>query len=528
MNSIKLTFESPWALLLLIPALALVLVPWLLIPRERRRGFRKTAPAVFHGILAAVLVLILAGAGLSRTVPPEPDPDMEEETEDGEAGERYLLIADSGAEAEVLLPFLPEGIMADVRLPWQAPVSLTDLTGYRKVLLLGVSANELPGRFGSQLALYAEQGGSVLISGGDHSLSLGNMRGTAYETMLPVSFDYSSEAGDSIAVMLVIDCSNSMSGAGGWWFGGAENLSMAKQGAIRSIEALSAEDMVGVVSFNSTATLRSPLVKATETEKAVLSRLVSALDTSRGTYYCDALDLAWEELAGSDADVRHVIFLSDGEPSDYGYEDIVEEMAEDGITLSAIAVGYSSRVLSDMAEIGGGRYYPVQSVEELPDIMLGETETVLSDPLIEEERAVTLPGGIPADLPALRGYIGTTLKDTANLVLQTETGDPVFAEWKLGGGSAQAFASDLTGDWTAEWRETNPGRRMLRQILAGGIVPAEEPEEEEAVDRTEPERRSWTDLLLPAGLLLLCLILTDIAVRRLRWKDVLMAFGRAG
>ena len=69
---------------------------------------------------------------------------------------------------------------------------------------------------------------------------------------------------------------------------------------------------------------------------------------------------------------------------------------------------------------------------------------------------------------------------------------------------------------------------MLRQILAGGIVPAEEPEEEEAVDRTEPERRSWPDLLLPAGLLLLCLILTDIAVRRLRWKDVLMAFGRAG
>lgn len=524
MNSFKLTFESPWALLLLIPALGLTLVPWLLIPRERRAGFRKTAPVVFHGILAVILILILAGAGLSRPEIREPEPEAVEETEEEEK-DRFLLIAENRTKAEDLLPFLPDGVDGEIRSPYLAPVSLTDLNRYQKVCLLGVSANDLPARFGSQLALYVEQGGSVLISGGKHSFSLGNMRGTAYETMLPVSFDYSAEAGDSVAMMLVIDCSNSMSGAGGWRFG-AENLSMAKQGAIRSIETLSAGDTVGIVSFNSTATLRSPLVPATETEKAVLTRLVSALDTSRGTYYCDALTLAWEELAESDAPVRHVIFLSDGEPSDYGYEEIIEEMAEDGISLSAIAVGYSSRVLYDMAEAGGGRYYPVQSVEELPDIMLGETEMVLSDPLIEEERAVTLPGGIPTDLPALGGYIGTTLKETATLALQTETGDPVLAQWTLGGGSAQAFASDLTGEWTAEWRESNPGRRMLRQILAAGIAPEEEPDEEDAVDRAEPETRSWTDLLLPAGIVLLLLLLTDIAVRRLRWKDVLMAFGR--
>ena len=354
------------------------------------------------------------------------------------------------------------------------------------------------------------------------------MRNTAYEALLPVSFEYSAESGESVALMLVIDCSNSMSGAGGWWFGSAENLSMAKQGAIRSIETLSAGDQVGIVSFNSTATLRSPLVPATEPEKAALSRMVSALDTSRGTYYCDALTMAWEELAKSDAAVRHVIFLSDGEPSDYGYDEIVEEMARDGISLSAIAVGYSSRILSDMAEEGGGRYYPVQSVEELPDIMLGETETVLSDPLIEGTSGVTLPGGIPTDLPALGGYVGTTLKDTASLSLQSETGDPVLAAWTLGGGSAQAFASDLTGEWTAEWRATNPGRRMLRQIFASGIVPPEEGQQdgEASFDEAKPETRRFADLLLPAGLLLLLLLLADIAIRRLRWKDILMAFGR--
>jgi len=524
MNSFKLTFESPWALLLLIPALALILLPWFLIPKEQRQGFRKTAPAVFHGALALVLILILAGAGLSRPETPPPDRDAEEEPEE-EEGDRFLVIADSRKEADAVLDFLPEDVGLEIRSPRQAPVSLTDLTKYQKVLLLGVSANDLPGRFGGQLALYVEQGGSVLISGGRHSFSLGNMRGTAYETLLPVSFDYSAEAGDSVAMMLVIDCSNSMSGSG--WWGSAENLSMAKQGAIRSIETLSAEDKVGIVSFNSKATLRSPLVSATDTEKAVLSRMVSALDTSRGTYYCDALMMAWEELEKSDASVRHVIFLSDGEPSDYGYEEIVEDMAGDGISLSTIAVGYSSYVLSDMAAAGGGRYYPVQSVEELPEIMLGETETVLSDPLIEEETPVTLPGGIPTDLPDLGGYVGTTLKETAELMLQTESGDPILAGWKLGGGHAEAFASDLTGDWTSGWRETNPGRRMLRQILAEGIPVPVAPEEAASFDRSEPETRSWTDLLLPFGAFLLIVLLTDIAVRRLRWKDILMALGRA-
>ena len=522
MNDIRLTFETPWALFLLVPVLALILVPWFFVPRAQRRGLGKTAPAVLHSLLAVILVFVLAGAGLSWSGMPT---DRGEEPEPEKTRDVFLIIADSGEAAETILPFLPENVDADLCTPSETPPSLADLNRYRKIVLLGVSADDLPERFGSQLLLYVEEGGHVLAGGGEHGLSLGHMKGTAYETLLPVSFDYSAEAGDSVAMMLVIDCSNSMSGSG--WWGSAENLSMAKQGAIRSIETLSAEDKVGIVSFNSKATLRSPLVSATDTEKAVLSRMVSALDTSRGTYYCDALMMAWEELEKSDASVRHVIFLSDGEPSDYGYEEIVEDMAGDGISLSTIAVGYSSYVLSDMAAAGGGRYYPVQSVEELPEIMLGETETVLSDPLIEEGTPVTLPGGIPTDLPDLGGYVGTTLKETAELMLQTESGDPILAGWKLGGGHAEAFASDLTGDWTSGWRETNPGRRMLRQILAEGIPVPVAPEEAASFDRSEPETRSWTDLLLPFGAFLLVVLLTDIAVRRLRWKDILMALGRA-
>ena len=98
MNNIKLTFDSPWALFLLIPILALILVPWFLIPREKRRGFCKTAPAVLHVLIAVVLVFILAEAGLSGVEVP---PDRAAELEAEEAvRETFLIIADSEEAAE--------------------------------------------------------------------------------------------------------------------------------------------------------------------------------------------------------------------------------------------------------------------------------------------------------------------------------------------------------------------------------------------------------------------------------------------
>ena len=529
MNSIEIRFESPWILLLLIPALALTVLPWLLLPRAQRRGVRKTAPVVLHAVLAAALVLVLAG--ISAASPDaEEEPEVREEDAEEETGGGILILCDDEDQAELLSDFLPEDRDADVRDAEWAPSDIASLMKYEKILLLGVSANSLPQRLAGLLVLYVEQGGRLLISASDHSYSYGAMRGTAYETLLPVSFDYTADEGDRVALMLVLDCSNSMSGAGGWWWGESDNLSMAKQGAIRSIESLGEKDTVGIVSFNSTATLQSELVPATETEKAVLSRVISSLGTSRGTYYCDALELAREELRDSDAEIRHVIFLSDGEPSDSGYIDIVRAMRADGITVTSIALGYSSYVLSRMAAEGGGRYYAVTGVSDLPEIMLGETETVVSDPLVTEKTEIALRGGLPADLPAVEGYIGTTLRDGAELILQTESGDPILARWTVGEGEADAFASDLLGGWTAEWRETNPGRRMLRQIFAMGLSdPDAENEKEDGGLRIGggAAAKRPIDLLLPLGLFLLILMLIDIAVRKLRWKDIARFFGRA-
>ena len=118
---------------------------------------------------------------------------------------------------------------------------------------------------------------------------------------------------------------------------------------------------------------------------------------------------------------------------------------------------------------------------------------------------------------------GSGASRPAELLLQTPECDPILARWTLGEGEADAFASDLAR-WTDGWRESNTGRRMLRQILAMGIsAPVEEAED---ISSEAPPAKKLRDLLLPLALLLLLVMLADIAIRRLRWKDVVMFFGR--
>ena len=61
MSSIEFAFESPWYLLLIIPSFAIILLPFLRLPKRRRQSFRKIAPVVIHLIVVTMLVLIIAG-----------------------------------------------------------------------------------------------------------------------------------------------------------------------------------------------------------------------------------------------------------------------------------------------------------------------------------------------------------------------------------------------------------------------------------------------------------------------------------
>lgn len=383
---------------------------------------------------------------------------------------KVLIIADKYTNSLKLQNLLrSNGHAATVVSPDDAPKNLPELASYDEVILQNIDYNTLPENFGEMLNKYvADYGRSLLTLGGTNTYMLGNMEGTVLEDMLPVSFSLTeAETDRAVALMLVIDCSLSMS------MNRSPNISMAKQGAIKCLEAMSEADYVSVITFSRTAAVRAPLTAANESNKQYLTRIISGLTTSSGTYYTEALKLAYKELLKSNAPVKHVMFLSDGQPNDRDYLDVIEEMAEDKITVSTIGLGYTSSQLLAMAEAGGGRYYYVSRADDLPDIMLSEAQQITIDSLrlgsfkaLVNGRDVLTEGIVEEEIPTLSGYIAVKLKDEATAPLISDEGYPIFAKHEYGKGIVATFTSDLAGYWSTHWLATDVGNELMERLVS--------------------------------------------------------------
>lgn len=382
-----------------------------------------------------------------------------------------LLIADTLSNAETLATVLePDNSVTAVTV-WNAPQSILELCAYDQVILSNADLALMPAGYDTLLQTYVSvYGRSLLVVGGENTLMYGGMAGTALEEMLPVSLSLEEDSdAEPVALILVLDCSTSMVQRQSYF-------TLAKQGAIRCVEAMSGNDYVGIVSFSSIAQVQSPLVQTTPANKDNLTRLISGLSTYRGTSYREAIELAHMGLLNSDAKTRHIIFLSDGQPYDRGYMEAVEKAAADGITVSTIGLGFSSRTLQDMAESGNGRYYYVSDATQLPNIMLSETKQIAVNslitgnfqPVISRKSALTeeLDG---ATLPVLDGYLGTTIKEDAISYITTEKGHPVYARWDYGKGIVGCFTSDLNGNWSSRWLQDAAGIAVIRNMVATAV-----------------------------------------------------------
>ena len=355
-----------------------------------------------------------------------------------------------------------------------APKSIIELCKYDQVVLVDVNADDLPEDFADMLESYVSiYGRSVVMIGGGDTFSLGNMQGSKYEELMPVSLEYQkSETDKAVALALVIDCSRSMS------MNGSNNLSLAKQGAIKCMEALSDADSVAVVSFNGKPKLEHELVKATYENKTELKRVISAIASDAGTQYTAALTTAFAELVDCDAPLKHVIFLSDGQPFDEGYIEAAMEMSEAGITISTIGLDFYSDALPEIAKVANGRYYSVGSATDLPDIMLSEARLVATSSLVTGVFNVSIPEKTPVseeiaegDLPSLTGYIGSTPREDATLAMTVGENDPLVAYRDFGKGQVLAFMSDLSGEWTDGWYTNQKCAQLIKQMSATVLTP---------------------------------------------------------
>lgn len=367
---------------------------------------------------------------------------------------RVLVVQDRGEGASEIIKMLGMDIKAEQRSPESLPVSIEELQKYEAFIISDVTAEKLDDKFLENLETCIKyQGKGLLVTGGENSYAPGGYYKTVLEEVLPVNMDIKpKEEEPNLGLVLVIDKSGSMS-EGQY---GVSKVELAKEAAIRSTEVLGNRDMIGVIAFD------SAVQWVVETQKIDnLDKIQDSIGTIRaggGTQILSPLKEAIRSLKDADTTFKHIILLTDGHAEKSGYEPLIEDISEYGITLSTVAVGKMADIglLGALAIGGNGRFYMTDEFTDIPKIFAKETFLAGKTYLNNRTFAPSLTSyseilkGIDS-IPQLDGYVGTTPKSTARVIFKSDMDDPVLAVWQYGLGRTAAWTPDARGMWTSSW-----------------------------------------------------------------------------
>src|SRR5439155_20411316 len=212
---------------------------------------------------------------------------------------------------------------------------------------------------------------------------------------------------------------------------------------------------------------------------------LAPLSVDGGTDIFPAMSMAFDAIKQSDARYKHVILMSDGMSCCGGnYTELLDRMRATNVTLSTIAIGGDAdqQLLSQLAKQGDGRYYFADHARDIPRLVTRETELATRGPLVEGN---VTPRQVGPDallswvaaggLPPLGGYLVTSPKDPAEVMLVPDAADPLLARWPYGLGRAVAWTSDLRGRWSDAWLQWSGMPRLFNSLVSWTIPPAQGP-----------------------------------------------------
>ncbi len=364
---------------------------------------------------------------------------------------RLLIVSDREEGSPIGAALGPNSISCDVKHSSELPNSLSSYLHYNAIIF-----DNIPGHLvGEEKMGIIEQavknfGVGFMMVGGDNSFGLGGYFKTPIEKLLPVEMEVKGKQQlPSLGLVIVLDRSGSMTGP---------KIELAKEAAARSVELLRDGDTLGFIAFDDRPWEIIETAPLTDKEEAV--NTILSIAPGGGTEIYSSLAMAFENLADQQLQRKHIILLTDGQSYSAGsYEDLIEEGKENNITLSTVAIGSDAdaNLLESLSEMGSGRFYSVVDETTIPSILSRETamisRTYIEDnpfyPIVYDAEGWTAL--FEEGVPQMNAYIGTTAKQTAMVIAESEKEDPVLAEWQYGLGKTIAFTSDSTGAWTGDW-----------------------------------------------------------------------------
>ncbi len=352
------------------------------------------------------------------------------------------------------------------------PESLAEMQSYDAIFLSNIAAGDL-GTTAMKLLESAVRdfGVGLVCIGGDQTYAAGSYRGTPLETTLPVEMELSSKkALPSGALVLIMH---------GMEFNNGNEV--ARQTALAALDALGAQDELGVVLWDGKDRWLFPLAKVGD--KKEMGRKIAGMNQGDLPSFQHVMEMAYQGdadnpgLKASKANLKHMVVFSDGDPGPPSPE-LMNAIVNDKITVSTVLIsGHAGpETMIRIADQGRGRFYDVKDPARLPQIFIKEAMVILKSAIFEEPfkpqvvgSSEILRGISGAELPQLRGYVCTTAKGRAEVPLVSDKGDPILAHWQYGLGRAVAFTSDAKAKWAADWLAWDKYRQFWAQAAQWAV-----------------------------------------------------------
>ena len=372
--------------------------------------------------------------------------------------------------------------------------SLAELQRYDTVVLANVprtsgsDVNELTNFSDTQVEILVrnveKMGCGLVMIGGNRSFGAGGWQNTELEKAMPVDFQIKNAKVVPVGALVMTMHASEMA-QGNYW---------QKVIGTEALKALGPQDYCGIVHYGPEGdewlwTNPDGLLKVGGNRKSMLARL-DRMQPGDMPDFDPGMKLAADGFTKiSQATVRHMIIISDGDPSP-AKAPTIRALKDLKVKVTTVAVGThgpaGSTQLQQIAVQTGGKYYKVTNPKALPRIYQKEAREV-ARPLVKEKRVQPkiiyrheMLRGIETQPPPITGFVLTTVKEGALVEVSMLSPDPptpknatLLASWTYGLGRTVAFTSDAGKRWANEWTSWEYDK-FFSQIISWSMRPVVE------------------------------------------------------
>lgn len=158
-------------------------------------------------------------------------------------------------------------------------------------------------------------------------------------------------------------------------------MEFAKKAAFDAIDELSDSDWISVVGFDNAPFLILP-AQEVSSNKELLAKRINSIFPNGATHLLPAFHLSRSIIEKSSLNKKHLLILSDAKVNDpkEWLMDQASIVRKAGGSISTITFGQDGdmKLMRDLARVGDGRFYNINSPSQLPKVFVNDVKSFLA------------------------------------------------------------------------------------------------------------------------------------------------------